>query len=822
MNNTCCNSDERRLAVLQHPIVNGIDFIEVADNPSDPDELRQTTLIVHFLKDISGAAIQPSNIAIKGGERISNIIVLEATRADLASAPLPNAAKNMLIIKLSLAGDFSTYQLQLIAEPGNDAPPEGFDPILSTQAFSFKVSCPSEFDCISTSACAPPPRLPKPSINYLAKDYATFRQLMLDRMAVTIPVWKERNPADMGLMLVELLAYAGDYLSYRQDAIATEAYLSTARKRISVKRHVRLTDYHMHDGCNARTWLHVEVAEGISGITLAGNSQGKIKFVTTVPGKPPVMNQDSPEADEIFKSKGYEVFEPVMDVELDSSLNHLNFYNWGKTNCHLKEGATNATLEGHLNGLKGKILVIKEEVSPHTLQSADADRTKRHAVRVVAAEHIHDILVESQTTLSDPKGRAITRITWHEEDALPYAFCLNTMNKNGETVIISNLLGNIVLADHGNTVSQELHYTFQNKQPVLEYAPLTNGKKQDIKITASASAMMHLQPANAVPHIFLKEKNEAALLWQPAKDLVSSRYNSRDFVIEVENNGTTSIRFGNGQNGQMPVHEMRFDAQYRTGNGERGNIATGSLTHLLSMDANLSRDTIVSIENVTPGFGGAEPETIEEVKYRAPIAFRKQERAVTASDYEEKARAYNKNIQRSAATLRWTGSWRTVFLSVDTLSRQAFDDSFINGLEENLEKYRLAGQDLQIETPDYVPLEIEIDICVLPHYSRAHVKAAILQKLSNRHLPGGETGAFHPDNFTFGQPVYLSRIYSEIQMQPGVASVTIKKFQRLGVNSAVALNSGKVSVGRTEIARLDNDPNALENGIININMSGGN
>src|SRR3712207_7620689 len=49
--------------------------------------------------------------------------------------------------------------------------------------------------------------------------------------------------------LVELLAYTGDYLSYYQDAVATEAYLETARRRISVRRHVRLIDYPMHEGC---------------------------------------------------------------------------------------------------------------------------------------------------------------------------------------------------------------------------------------------------------------------------------------------------------------------------------------------------------------------------------------------------------------------------------------------------------------------------------------------------------------------------------------------------------------------------------------------
>ena len=54
-------------------------------------------------------------------------------------------------------------------------------------------------------------RRPPPPIDYLAKDYASFRRLMLDRLALLVPDWRERNPADLGVALVELLAYAGDH-----------------------------------------------------------------------------------------------------------------------------------------------------------------------------------------------------------------------------------------------------------------------------------------------------------------------------------------------------------------------------------------------------------------------------------------------------------------------------------------------------------------------------------------------------------------------------------------------------------------------------------
>ena len=43
------------------------------------------------------------------------------------------------------------------------------------------------------------------------------------KLALTMPDWKERHIPDVGIALVELFAYTGDYLSYYQDAVATEA-----------------------------------------------------------------------------------------------------------------------------------------------------------------------------------------------------------------------------------------------------------------------------------------------------------------------------------------------------------------------------------------------------------------------------------------------------------------------------------------------------------------------------------------------------------------------------------------------------------------------
>src|SRR5262249_61603441 len=135
----------------------------------------------------------------------------------------------------------------------------------SIAPIDFKAGCPTDFDCRGLQIC--PPDVPaEPVIDYLAKDYASFRQLLVDLIPQLNPGWIERNPSDLGIALLELLAFEGDNLSYFQDAVANEAYLDTVRQRASAKKHARLVDYPMHDGRNAWAFVYLEVGSdgGIS------------------------------------------------------------------------------------------------------------------------------------------------------------------------------------------------------------------------------------------------------------------------------------------------------------------------------------------------------------------------------------------------------------------------------------------------------------------------------------------------------------------------------------------------------------------------------
>ena len=214
------------------------------------------------------------------------------------------------------------------------------------------------------------------------------------------------------------------------------------------------------------------------------------------------------------------------------------------------------------------------------------------------------------------------------------------------------------------------------------------------------------------------------------RDLLNSRADDREFVVEVETDLSAAIRFGDDRHGRRPDSGTVFSATYRVGNGARGNVGADALVHFVAGPG--VAGAIASVRNPLAAVGGAEPESLEDVRQRAPSAFRTQERAVTPADYAEVTER-NPQIQQAAATLRWTGSWRTVFLTADRVGGAEVDAGFERELRRFVEPYRMAGQDLEVDAPRPVPLEITLRVCVKPDHFRGDVKAALLTSLLQAH-----------------------------------------------------------------------------------------
>ena len=800
-----CEDQRRRAAVLAargpggKPVVNGIDYLEVA--PS------QRTLLLHFLHDLAGPDAVPGavqlgteHVRIDGGVRVTGIAVQHVT-----------AAGDVLSVEVDSPGDFSTYTLSLVSSPPSGGPPAGFDLRLSEVAFSFKVDCPSEFDCLADDRCAEP-ALPSPQIDYLAKDYASFRRLLLDRMAVTVPGWTERNPADVGVALVELLAYAGDQLSYYQDAVASEAYLGTARRRTSIRRHARLVDYLLHDGVNARTWVCFEVGQVLGGDPLLPAATALLTRSADGAVRVP------PEALDRALASSPVVFETLHDVRLlKPDRNAIQFYTWGDARCCLPKGATCATLRGSAAELelrRGDVLIFEEVFGPRSGLAVDADPAHRHAVR----------LDRPPVQRTDPlTGREVLDIRWHADDALPFPLCLwEITGQPGGTVGASVARGNVALADHGLTLAglddgglRPAEVPERGRyRPVLSRPGLTHRMPYDHELarTRPAAAALGTDLHAAMPAVVLRGEGED---WHPQRDLLASDRFAAEFVVEMEEDGQAHLRFGDGVRGRLPAGGTRFSATYRVGNGTAGNLGAEALGRVVTAEAGITR-----VRNPLPAAGGTEPEPLRRVLLDAPQAFRVQERAVTEADYAATAQRHPQ-VQRAAATRRWTGSWHTMFVTVDRRGSVSVDEAFRAELRAFLDRFRLAGYDLEIDAPRFVSLDIALDVCVTPTSLRSEVKQALLEALGDGDLPDSRRGFFHPDSFTFKQPVYLSQVVAAAMGVPGVQWVSPTRFQRWGQDPAGELAAGRVTFERLEIARLDNDANAPENGRLDLAMQGG-
>lgn len=855
---TCCE-ENRRAAVEIHATLNGIDWLEVLDLDAPADSPRQRTLMLRLLKPVP-SGLTPENVRIEGGERIRHIsvewleIASESPLSPLMTlaeqtvfAALP-AADHVLLIRTDNSGDFSEYQLKLVSGSSNDAPLTDFDPRLSAIDFTFKVECPSDFDCADSADCQQEPP-GSPAINYLARDFSSLRRLVIDRMSRQMPGWRDRSPADLATTLAELIAYVGDMQHYHLDAIATEAYLHTARLRSSIRRHALLVDYHMHEGCNARTWLHLNVTGGPFPLP------ADIRFYTHVPGAPIRFLSGSADDRNALQSAPL-VFEPMHAITLRAEHNQFEFYTWGDERCCLPVGATQATLRGHWPDLvAGDVLVFREMMGALTGAIEDADPAHRHVVRLVAVNAF-----DGTDPLLDPLHEIeITEIRWHSEDALSFPLCLSSQSDQAhDDLLLNNVslaFGNNVLVDHGASVVDDptepvpapsLHYSGVNtagngscnresRQPLpvrfkprLALGPVTyqgqitktvieEGMRRNIQLPfdpqGSAKSVFEWRCADAIPVVRLHDGNQH---WHASRDLLSNRAIDKAFVLESENDGSTHVRFGDDIHGRRPDIGMVFTPHYRIGNGPQGNVGAESIVHLVSSEERINRVT-----NLLPAKGGLPAETIHEVRRHAPYAFRTQERAVTPADYASVTERLD-GVQRAAATLRWTGSWHSVFTTVDRDGgKPVNEDNFDRSLIDHLDKYRMAGHDLKINDPVHVSLEIDMLVCVNPHYFRSDVRRGLQDLFSSAVRADGSPGLFHPDNFSFGQTMFLSPLYTAARQVAGVDSVQITRFQRQNQEDLKPLSDGYMTLGRFEIARLDNNPNFPEHGVLRLELHGG-
>ena len=780
---------DRRAELAIQTLLNGIDFVEVV-NPT------QTHLRVHFLQavpDVASLRARITKAEITGGDTIPAVAVLPFGPGDWATtaAGLPT-----LDLHVGAPGDFSAYTLRLLREPNVDPI---LDPFFDRAVFSFKAQCPSIFDC-RTRPEQYAPSGDSPPIDYLAKDFNSFRTALLNFSALHYPEWQERSEADFGVMFLEALASVADDLSYQQDRIAAEAWIETATERRSLVRLARLVDYEPVVAVAAHTWLQFTVA-------------GSLGFSIPRGVRVSALAPDGTYVD-------FETGRNLRDrdaTRVEPSWNPMIPHWWDDAQRFLRRDATEIWLpRPAADFYPGQRLVID------TAGETSADPPNRELVTIL-----------DWTPETDPLYRVpLAHVRLRREAAI----------RSDRDLRRTTVAGNLVPATHGRTQVDAF--------VIADDASAVTGTPAAIVRTGANGTLQYLHTLRAAPLAWLAQDNpnerphpELRVIdrrggeereWTWIRSLLKAseleyavtidpvRYRTIDAangVDDYDGDDGATLRFGDGVFGIVPAAGLMFEATYRTGGGARGNVAADSVTRL--DPSHPLAPVILSVTNPLAASGGRDEEPDDHVREIAPQDFRVTPyRAVRAEDYERAATRLSW-VQRAGTSFRYTGSWLSVFTAVDPVGSASLPDGALSEVTNVLDRYRLAGYESFALAPRYASLDIRIIVCVLAEAFRADVVQGVLAALDATVHGDGRSGFFHPDRFTFGMPLERSALEADIQDVPGVDGVIDMFYRRRGYTPGFILMPDVVQVARDEIVRVDSDPNRPERGSVHVEARGG-
>lgn len=796
-----------RAGELEAKGLNGMKLILVKDLDT-VSETSRALLEVYFFNGINNfvtnvPAAAQALFSVTGGHRIKGGKEDGEVKAVKIA---PHASDNTcLVLALEPIGDYSTYTLELTHAK--------IDPLFGKIDFKFRPGC-FNTDCAPEWETSPEPK-PAPVIDYLSKDYDSFKHTLINAMMERVPGWQATSEADLDQVLIDLFSAAADELSDYQDRVMNEAYLGTARKRISLARHARLMDYHIHQGNQASTWLALHVKDGMD------YTMDKRFTVWTT-------TEEEIHTPGVFLSPVPEVGKEPYFHHL---LNELDLFTWSDSVTALEAGSTRADLAVKANAKanaetirdlieEGKIkyLLIQEDRDPATGRSVGARPEKRQLLKLLPGA---EVLQDPYFAAPEPE-QWFVRVRWEEKDKLKYNYCFVT---DHTTETVSFFCGNLLEVFHGRlsepvfkvpgqTLAEgEYHYEFTEKGKWGTVCRLPD---------LESLAYRNTPPGGEVPPestIALEVKTSGGQdPWDEVIGLIHSDDGSEKgdhFVVETDEEGRSLIRFGNGTNGRKLPEGAEVHCTYQVGKGLDGNIGADTLVYYDDAEFNKISKTWNPFDVVD----GRAPEPSEEIIRRVPEAYRaRQLRAVTLKDYEDCAMELDE-VSQASARYAWTGSWRTVRITVDPKGTDTVDRQLKEKLARHLEAVRLIGEDIEIRPPRWIPLEILVSLCVQPQYWPEDIKFILEQEFSDGYLPDGRMGFFHPDNWTFGQSIHASQIAGRIQAVQGVDHV-----KNIAVNrydKPYQKPKEMIPTASNEIIQVQNDPDHMERGIITFDIKGG-
>lgn len=451
--------------------------------------------------------------------------------------------------------------------------------------------------------------------------------------------------------------------------------------------------------------------------------------------------------------------------------------------------------------------------------SVDAPSSADSLQAVLAAD-LSASLTAGQWLLFEQSTDADATREWAQVDSVVFAATTTTVTLKsplaaGYTAGSARVQGNRVRATHGRSQTQTQTGTgAANQSLALEESPL-----------------IWLWDAAAQQSVSTLRVSVDGAAWTEVEDFLDATAASQVYTVSTDNRGQVSVYFGDGTRGATPAKDSRIEASYRVGDDSvaahlAGQVGPNALTAFEDRAFADISQSVTDVRNPFASQAPRPPQTLGQAKLLGPATLREQTRAVVPADYEA---LLMQGVQVGAsgalvkplavrARITHTGSWHTVVASVDLPGRTplATTPGLRAAFEAQLAAYKMAGLDVRVEDARYCPLHLSLRIEVGAQQFARDVRDAVTHALLTAPkalLAAGQLG--------FGAALYVSDLYAVVSRVPGVLSVAVTRFKRLGDRYPDSEALGYIEVGELEIARCDNDPEHPENGVLTVRSCGG-
>jgi uncharacterized phage protein gp47/JayE len=258
--------------------------------------------------------------------------------------------------------------------------------------------------------------------------------------------------------------------------------------------------------------------------------------------------------------------------------------------------------------------------------------------------------------------------------------------------------------------------------------------------------------------------------YKEVDNFYSSTPFSRHFVVNYQEQ---KIHFGDGQRGLNPPRR-KFNiriALYSTGGGAEGNVAAGTLRTLTQSIA-----FIAGCDNPFPAEGGADMETVDNLKSRAAGVIKSLQRAVTAEDFHWLSREASASVGRAWCLKEKNKQGEIVIVIIPVIpSGETIEYKLIPSRElirrvtAYLDERKLVGTKIRVQGPVYRIFDVRLilvfrsDILDLERLKK-NIETTLR---SFCHVLTGGDG----EGWEFGKTVTTGAILKQLEKVQGILSV---------------------------------------------------